>query len=131
VLASVIEHGQAAAAVDYQRILLRRITFRSRVDALFSDIDLLLAPTQPLSPLTLATIRTLGSQPQLIAKLQRYTCPFNMTGHPSITLPGAMSASGMPMAFQLIGAAFREDSLVRAGAAFQSVTDWHRRRPPV
>lgn len=131
VLAAVIEHGQAAAAVDYQRILLRRIAFRGRVDALFSDIDLLLAPTQPLSPPTLATIRTLGSQPQLIAKLQRYTCPFNMTGHPSITLPGAMSASGMPMAFQLIGAAFREDSLVRAGAAFQSVTDWHRRRPPV
>ena len=130
-LASVIERGQVATAIEYQRILLRRMAFRGLVDALFGQIDLLLAPTQPLSPLTLATIRTLGTQPQLIAKLQRYTCPFNMTGHPSIALPGGLSATSMPMAFQLIGAAFREDLLVRAGAAFQSVTDWHRRRPPV
>lgn len=131
VLASVIEHGQSATAIEYQRILLRRMAFRGRVNALFKDVDLLLAPTQPLSPLTLATLRTLGTQPELIAKLQRYTCPFNMTGHPSITLPGGISETGMPMAFQLIGAALREDALVRAGAAFQSATNWHRRRPSV
>jgi amidase len=131
VLASVIEHGQGASAVEYQRILVRRMAFRGRIDALFKHIDLLLAPTQPLQPLTLATIRTLGTQPQLIAKLQRYTCPFNMTGHPSITLPGGVSEAGMPMAFQLIGPLFREDTLVRAGAAFQSATQWHRRHPSV
>jgi amidase len=131
VLTSVIEHGQRPSAIEYQRILLRRMAFRGQVNALFKHIDLLLAPTQPLSPLSLATIRTLGTQPRLIAKLQRYTCPFNMSGHPSITLPGGMSAAALPMAFQLIGAEFREDTLVRAGAAFQSVTDWHRRRPPV
>jgi amidase len=129
VLASVIEQGQAASAIEYQRILLRRMAFRGRVDALFGRIDLLLAPVQPMPPLTLATIRTLGEQPELIGKLQRYTCPFNMTGHPSITLPGGMSDAGMPMAFQLIGAGFREDSLVRAGTAFQSATQWHRRHP--
>jgi amidase len=131
VLTSVIELGQAATAVEYQRILLRRMAFRGRVNALFSDIDLLLIPTQPMPPLTIATISTLGEQPQLIAKLQRYTCPLNMTGHPAITLPGGISAAGMPMAFQLIAAAFREDTLVRAGAAFQSATQWHRRHPPV
>jgi amidase len=131
VLASVIEQGQGATAVEYQRILLRRMEFRGRVNAVFTQCDLLLAPTQPLSPLTLATIRTLGTQPRLIAKLQRYTCPFNMTGHPSVTLPGGISDAGMPMAFQLIGAAFREQTLVRAGAAFQSATQWHLRHPPV
>lgn len=131
VLASVIEQGQGATAVEYQRILLRRMEFRGRVNAVFTQCDLLLAPTQPLSPLTLATIRTLGTQPRLIAKLQRYTCPFNMTGHPSVTLPGGISDAGMPMASQLIGAAFREQTLVRAGAAFQSATQWHLRHPPV
>jgi amidase len=54
-----------------------------------------------------------------------------MTGHPSVTLPGGISDAGMPMAFQLIGAAFREQTLVRAGAAFQSATQWHLRHPPV
>jgi amidase len=130
VLTSVIERGQSATAMEYQSILLRRMQFRGRINSLFGQIDALLTPVQPLPPLTLETIRTLGTQPQLIAKLQRYTCPFNMSGHPSITLPGGFSSEGMPMGFQLIGAAFREDTLVRAGAAFQSVTNWHRRRPP-
>jgi amidase len=129
VLASVIENGRALAATDYQRILLRRMEFRGRLNALFSHIDLLLTPVQPFPPLTLSTIRTLGEQPDLITKLQRYTCPFDMSGHPTITLPAGASNAGMPMGVQLVAASLGEDLLVRAGAAFQRATHWHRRRP--
>jgi amidase len=129
VLASVIETGRALSGIDYQKILLRRLDLRGRVTALFSKIDLLLIPVHPFAPLTLATIRTLGEQPDLIAKLQRYTCPFDMTGHPTITLPGGFSETGLPIAFQLVAAHLGEATLVRAGAAFQNVTSWHRRRP--
>src|SRR5882724_8539687 len=104
ILASVIEAGRALSGTDYQKILLRRLDLRGRVDALFRTIDLLLIPVHPFAPLTLATIRTLGEQPDLIAKLQRYICPFDMTGHPTITLPGGFSETGMPIAFQLVAA---------------------------
>jgi amidase len=129
ILAAVIEAGRALSAPDYQRLLLRRLELRGRVAALFETIDLLLIPVQPFPPLTLAMIRTLGEQPDLIAGLQEYTCPFNMTGHPTITLPGGFSATGMPIAFQLVAANLDEATLVRAGAAFQRVTSWHRRHP--
>ena len=129
VLASVIETGRALSAPDYQKILLRRLALRGRVASLFETIDLLLIPVHPFPPLTLAMIRTLGDQPALIARLQEYTCPFNMTGHPTITLPGGFSASGLPIAFQLVAADLDEATLVRAGAAFQRVTSWHRRHP--
>ena len=129
ILASVIETGRALSALDYQKILLRRLEFRGRVASLFETIDLLLVPVQPFPPLTLAMIRTLGEQPELIAKLQRYTCPFDMTGHPTITLPGGYSAAGLPIAFQLVAANLNEAMLMRAGAAFQRVTSWHRRHP--
>jgi len=131
VLSSVIEAGRALSGIDYQKILLRRLDLRGRVAALFNKIDLLLIPVHPFAPLTLATIRTLGEQPELIAKLQRYTCPFDMTGHPTITLPGRFSETGLPTAFQLVAAHLGEAMLVRAGAAFQGVTSWHRRRPPL
>jgi amidase len=85
----------------------------------------------PFAPLTLATIRTLGEQSDLIAKLQRYTCPFDMTGNPTITLPGGFSEAGLPIAIQLAAAHLDEAMLVRAGAAFQGVTSWQRRRPPL
>jgi amidase len=129
VLASVIEMGRALSGVDYQKILLRRLDLRGRIAALLDAIDLLLIPVHPFPPLTLATIRTLGEQPRLIAKLQRYTCPFDMSGHPTITLPGGFSEAGMPIAFQLVAAGLSEATLVRAGAAFQAVTAWHRRHP--
>jgi amidase len=129
VLASVIETGRALSGLDYQRILLRRLELRGRVASLFETIDLLLTPVHPFPPLTLAMIRTLGEQPDLIARLQRYTCPFDMTGHPTITLPGGFSADGLPIAFQLVAANLDEATLVRAGAAFQRVTSWHRRHP--
>ncbi len=129
VLASVIEAGRALSALDYQKILLRRLELRGRVASLFEAIDLLLIPVHPFPPLTLAMIRTLGEQPDLIARLQRYTCPFDMTGHPTITLPGGFSKAGLPIAFQLVAANLAEAALVRAGAAFQRVTSWHRRHP--
>jgi amidase len=90
VLASVLEAGRALSGVDYQKILLRRKDLRGRVAALVRTIDLLLIPVHPFAPLTLDTIRTLGEQPELITKLQRYTCPFDMTGSPTITLPAAL-----------------------------------------
>lgn len=129
VLASVIEAGRALSGLDYQKILLRRLELRGRIASLFETIDLLLIPVHPFQPLTLAMIRTLGDQPALIARLQEYTCPFNMTGHPTITLPGGFSATGLPVAFQLVAADLDEATLVRAGAAFQRVTSWHRRHP--
>jgi amidase len=129
VLASVIEAGRALSGVDYQIILLRRLDLRGRVAALFASIDLVLTPVHPLAPLTLATIRTLGEQPELIAKLQRYTCPFDMTRHPTITVPGGFSPEGLPIGFQLVAAHLGEATLIQAGAAFQDVTSWHRRRP--
>ncbi len=52
-----------------------------------------------------------------------------MSGHPTITLPGGFSEAGMPIAFQLVAAGLSEATLVRAGAAFQAVTAWHRRHP--
>lgn len=131
VLASVIETGRALSGCEYQKILLRRLELRGRVAALFGTIDLLLTPVQPFPPLTLAMIRSLGEQPELIAQLQRYTCPFDMTGHPTITLPGGFTDAGLPIAFQLVGAHLEETTLVRAGAAFQYATTWHRRHPAV
>jgi amidase len=129
ILASLLEAGRALSGLDYQKILLRRLALRGQVTALFETIDLLLIPVHPFAPLTLTMIRTLGEQPDLIAKLQRYTCAFDMTGHPTITLPGGASADGLPIAFQLVAAHLDEATLVRAGATFQRVTSWHRRHP--
>lgn len=131
VLAGVIETGLGVTGTAAHAIALRRLAFTGRAAAVHDTVDLVLAPVHPFAPLSLATIRSLGEQPALIAALQRYTCPFNMTGQPTLTLPGGFSPDGLPIAVQLIGPDLGEARLIEAGMAFQVVTDWHRRRPAV
>jgi amidase len=128
-LSELIEVGRKLSGIGYQKILLRRLDFRGRVAALLRTIDLLLVPVQPFPPATLATMLTLGRQPDLLSGLLRYTCPFDMTGDPTITLPGGFTEAGLPMAFQLVTRDLGEAKLVRAGAAFQGATSWHHRHP--
>jgi amidase len=101
-MASVLEAGRALSGVAFQKIRLRRMDLRGRFARLFQTMDLLLTPVQPFAPLSLATIRTLGEQPELILKLQRYTAPVDMTGSPTITLPGGFGETGPPIGIQLI-----------------------------
>lgn len=123
VLAGVLDIGGSISAIDYQALRLRRMDLRGRFSHLFHTIDLLLVPVQPFGPLTLGAIRSLGSRPELIARLQRYTAPFDLTGHPTVTLPGGFSDDGMPIGFQIAGR--DEGTLIQAAAAFQRETNWH------
>jgi amidase len=129
ILAGVIELGKAVSEAEYQQILLRRAMFRGEVEALCATVDLILTPVQPFAPLTLAAIATLGEQPDLIARLQRFTCPLDMSGHPALTFPAGIAKDGMPIGLQLLAGQFRELTLVRVGAAFQERTTWHQRHP--
>jgi amidase len=129
VLASVLDAGRELSGLDYQEVLLRRIAFRGHMRALFKKIDLLLAPVHPFAPLSLKTMGSMGLQPKLIARLQAYTAPFDMTGQPTLTLPGGFGTEGLPIAFQMVAADLGEATLIQAGIAFQGATDWHHRHP--
>ncbi|SKX01670.1 amidase, AmiD [Mycobacteroides abscessus subsp. massiliense] len=73
----------------------------------------------------------LWSTPEGTALLWRFTEPFNMSGNPTITLPGGFTSGGLPLTFQLVARPLDEALLVRAGHAYQEATDWHRRHPPL
>lgn len=128
-LAGLIDLAREVTAAHYQKILLRRRDYAGRLEALFQDVDLLLVPAQPVSSLTIARKEALVQSPEALASLLRYTAPFDMSGSPTITLPGGATPQGSPVAFQLVSRHFAEDLLVRAGRAFQRETDWHRQRP--
>jgi amidase len=66
-----------------------------------------------------------------IAELLRYAGPFNLTGMPALTMNGGFDRRGVPIGFQLVGKHLSEGLLLRVGHAFQSITDWHTRHPPL
>jgi amidase len=128
-LSGVIDLGRALSGLDYQKIILRRIDLCGRVAALFRDIDLLLVPVQGIASPTTAQMARLGEDVEMLNAFLRFTCPFNMTCNPTITLPCGFTDAGTPVAFQFVGRHLEEEMLVRAGFAYQTITDWHRRHP--
>lgn len=128
-LAGLLDLGRSVSGTDLQKVWLRRRAFAGRVTALFEAIDLLLIPAQPLASPTRKQMGDLGVDPDGFARLVRFTAPFDMSGHPTITLPAGFTQQGLPVAVQLVAARLNESLLVRAGMAFQRETDWHRRHP--
>ncbi len=138
VLRGVVEAGRQVTALAHEQILRRREAFHRQLAAVLAQVDVLLLPVQANAAMSLQTIASLGDQPQLIADLQRFTAPLNMSGHPSLTLPAGQTnadpasdlPAGLPVGVQLVAGMFREAVLCQVGAAFQRVTHWHRRHPP-
>ena len=130
-LAGLLDAGQTVSGLDYQKIVLRRNDFRGRVRALFEAIDLLVIPALAYAAPTEARMATRGTAPEIGRTMLRYTAPFDMSGNPTITLPGGFTDAGLPVGFQLVAPHMREDLLFRGGFAFQQATDFHRRRPPL
>lgn len=130
-LAGLLDLGRQQSGMDYQKIVLRREAFRGAVRVLFETVDLIAVPAQAFAAPTLAKMAALGEDASLIGGLLRFTCPFDMTGSPTVTLPGGFAENGGPVGFQFVGRHFDEAGLVRAGDAFQRATDWHKRHPGI
>lgn len=76
-----------------------RASFSAAVDAALVDADALLLPTLPQLPPTLAALRD-GASVLTLSKLVR---PFNLSGHPALTVPVPMAGSSLRAGLQLVG----------------------------
>ena len=94
-------------------------------------MDLLAAPVipEPAPPLAAALDGSVEEITVRQGRFSRFTRPFNGWGLPALSLPCGFSRAGLPLAFQLVGRPFDEATVLRAGHAYQSATDWHARQP--
>ena len=130
-LAGLLDIGNKLTATDYQRILLQRATHTGQLNAVLMQVDLILMPAMPFAAPSTERIANLRKEPGYRRLMSRFTAPTDMSGHPTLTLPAGETASGLPVAAQLVSGHLNEGLLVRAGSAFQNATQWHLRRPPI
>jgi amidase len=104
--------------------LRRRL--RAAYDAALAAHDLLLMPTVPMKATPLPGR---DATPQEITRRSweptRNTCPFNVTGHPAMSLPCGME-DGRPIGMMLVARHDAEETIYRAAAAFERSGDWTR-----
>ncbi|NDH37415.1 MAG: amidase, partial [Acidimicrobiia bacterium] len=92
--------------------------------------DVLVTPTLAGPPPKIGALSGDDSTDR-IREIMQYTAQFNMTGQPAISLPLHMSADGLPMGVQFVGAPYREDLLLRLAAQLETAAPWSQRRPAV
>lgn len=128
-LGGMIQRAYELSPLDIADAARARRNFSGEVNKLWRDIDLLLVPAMPMTVPPNERMTPEGLDLTFMAEMVRFTKAFDLTGSPTITLPGGFTKAGLPIGFQLVGPHLSEDVLCRAGHAFQQATDWHTRHP--
>ena len=134
--ARTLEEGEAIDVVTLRRALLNRTLVYRAVQKLFGDADLLLTPTvaTPAPPATQDQFAPLvvGGQPigDLRSAWYTYTIPFNMTGHPAISIPFGQSKGGLPIGIHFVAPWYGEAELIDLAEAFDAETHASALFPP-
>jgi aspartyl-tRNA(Asn)/glutamyl-tRNA(Gln) amidotransferase subunit A len=117
--------GSDVNGAQFARMLEQARQFSRHLDTLFDEIDILLTPTTD----RVACERDGAGMIEESRRLSRLTLPFSVSGSPALSVPCGFDRNGLPIGAQLVGPRWCDDVVLRAGAAYQQVTDWHRRRP--
>ncbi|MCC5986676.1 MAG: amidase [Pararhodobacter sp.] len=127
-LSACLEHASTLSAQDYHAAILRREDLAGWIEALFSEVDVLVMPV--FARLVPAAARADKMDATMIEELHRFTCPFTLSGHPCAVVRAGTDRNGMPIAIQFVAARFKEAHCLRAASAFEGQTPWHELRPP-
>lgn len=111
----------------YRQAVRVRAMLREEFDRVFDQVDVLLTPT---SPTTAFPIGARTSDPLTMYLADLLTVPANLANIPAMSLPGGF-AEGLPVGIQLMAKEWDENSIFRAGHAFQQATDWHVKKPEI
>ena len=57
------------------------------------------------------------------------TVPFNVTGHPAISVCCGFSNSGQPIGLQIAGRPFEESTVLQVADAYETAAQWYKKKP--
>jgi aspartyl-tRNA(Asn)/glutamyl-tRNA(Gln) amidotransferase subunit A len=123
------------SGADYQRAMFQRTDLFRRVQRWFEQADYLVTPTLsrtalPIDQDLFEPIRVDGIE---AGELRRnwfpFTMPFNITGHPALSLCCGYAPDGLPVGLQIVGRFRDEASVLRAAALYEASENWLSRWP--
>jgi aspartyl-tRNA(Asn)/glutamyl-tRNA(Gln) amidotransferase subunit A len=126
-----LQNGLAIPGISYLEAMRWRGPALAAHLAAVAGVDAVIAPVAPVAAPTIAEsdVGTAPDAEAVIQRLTRFTRPINYLGLPALAIPVGFTRGGLPVGMQLIGRAFDEAMVLRIGAAFQRVTDFHDRIP--
>jgi aspartyl-tRNA(Asn)/glutamyl-tRNA(Gln) amidotransferase subunit A len=124
-----IEKGGKWSATDLVRAGDRRTQLFRAVQALFERFDVIATPTMLAPPKPLDAGGSIATE--MYAEWAAPLYPFNLTGHPAMSVPAGFTEDGLPVGLQLVGPWYGEVRLLSVASRLEALHPWHERRPPI
>jgi aspartyl-tRNA(Asn)/glutamyl-tRNA(Gln) amidotransferase subunit A len=117
-----VDAASMARAIDRIDVVV------TEIEAAFADVDLILSPTAAVS-----AVPAEGPLPTIIdgeevkpSAIAHFTIPFNLSGHPGVSVPAGRTAAGHPVGLQIAGRRFSEAQLLQLAHRHESLRPWPR-----
>jgi amidase len=132
---AIADNGQMATAADYVAAQQSAFQISRGLAAFFQTCDVFLCPTLCSPPLLIGELNSMSQDLSHIAPiLRRYmpaTSMFNMSGQPSMSVPLAWNAAGLPLGMMFSARFGDEAGLFRLAAQLEQARPWKHKLPPV
>jgi amidase len=128
-----VADARTMSAADYARSMAVVHRTGRAVARFMTTHDVILSPTMCAPPprlgvLDMSTTDNAAYATALFASIG-FTSLFNWSGNPAMSVPLAMSASGLPLGVQFAARFGEEATLFRLGAQLEAAQPWAGRRP--
>ncbi|MBF5004979.1 amidase [Diaphorobacter sp. NR2-3-3-1] len=130
-----IESAAHYSAIDYQNAMFARSRLFQTVQSWFEHCDFVLTPTLSRTALPLGTdifdtMEIDGTELEDIrANWYPWTMPFNMTGHPAISIPCGFGEHRLPMGLQIVAPMFADTAMLQTAAQLEAALGLLDARP--
>ena len=122
--------GKDVQASTYLENSVATKRLRSEAGNTLKDVDALIVPTTPVPAQPVSEVDTdLDNYLKRNTLYLRNTRVGNVLNMCGLSIPCGFTKEGFPIGLLIYGKPFQEDVVLRAGYAFQQITDWHRRTP--
>ncbi|MBS4046767.1 MAG: amidase [Alphaproteobacteria bacterium] len=128
-LQKTVEAGAKITTRQYLQAQNERGKLGVQMRQFHETYDLLLTPSLAVLPFTAGRVAPESMGDAYWTQWTPFTYPFNLTQQPGLSIPCGFSKSGLPISLQLVGPMHGDALVLRAGAAYEAVTDWHKARP--
>lgn len=106
---NIFRQARLISAVEYIQANRLRMLLMEKMAEKMKNIDVYVAPT-------------FGGNNLLLT---------NLTGHPAVVVPNGFDQQGHPTSITFIGSLYEEGKVLTVAKAFQDVTDFHQKHPPL
>lgn len=116
-----LEMGRYVLAEDYLRGVRGRLVIRREIDRAIDGVDALVLPALGIEapPIGAASVLVKGGKESVRTIMLRCTQPFNLSGHPAISIPCGTTKAGLPIGLQIVGHLGRTPDLLRVARAVE------------